>query len=119
MHENETPALDADVISSLRELGGDDPSVFVELVALFLEDTPPRIAALEAAVASGSAADLEAAAHALKSSCGNLGALRLAALFKDLEACGHSADVESAASLVARSKSEFHRVEEALRREIA
>jgi two-component system sensor histidine kinase/response regulator len=117
--EEDDKALDAGVIASLRDLGGDDPSIFNELVELFLEDTPTRIAALEQALASGSARELEAAAHTLKSSAGNLGAYVLSTLCKELEDCGRNQKLEAATSLVARSREEFKRVEEQLREELA
>jgi CheY-like chemotaxis protein/HPt (histidine-containing phosphotransfer) domain-containing protein len=111
-------SLDPEVIATLRDLGGDDPSIFNELVELFLSDTPPRIRALEAALESGNPKDLEAAAHALKSSSGNLGAYVLSGLFKELESCGRSKDLDAAAPLVAQSREEYHRVEVALREEM-
>jgi CheY-like chemotaxis protein/HPt (histidine-containing phosphotransfer) domain-containing protein len=119
VYDSDRNALDPEVIASLRDLGGDDPSIFNELVALFLEDTPPRIRELEEALTSGSTQRLEAAAHALKSSAGNLGAYVLSMLFREIEACGRAKDLESAAPLVARSQREFRRVEEALREELA
>ncbi len=111
--------LDQKVIASLRELGGDDdPGLFGELVQLFLDDTPERIRALNQALAQGDHASLEQAAHALKSSAANLGALGLSSLFRDIEAAGRARDLERAASLVARSGEEYERVEAALRSEL-
>jgi len=119
MYDEDERSLDPGVIASLRDLGGDDPSIFNELVELFIADTPVRIKALEQALASGSARNLEAAAHALKSSSGNLGAYVLSTLCKELEVCGRNKNLESAASLVARSREEYRRVEEALREELS
>jgi HPt (histidine-containing phosphotransfer) domain-containing protein len=118
MQQNK-PALDRGVISALRELGGDDdPGLFAELVELFLEDTPQRLRALSGALEQQDPGALERAAHALKSSAANLGALALSELFKELEAASRERDLERAASLVARSNSEFQRVEAALRSEL-
>ena len=50
---------------------------------------------------------LERAAHALKSSSANLGALDLSALFRDIEAAGRSRDLARAASLVDRTTEEY------------
>jgi HPt (histidine-containing phosphotransfer) domain-containing protein len=61
---------------------------------------------------------LERAAHALKSSSANLGALGLSALFRDIESAGREKDLSRAASLVARTSGEFARVQAALRSEL-
>ena len=113
------PVLDQGVIASLRELGGeDDPGLFIELVNLFLSDTPERLHALSEAMEQRDPTALERAAHALKSSSANLGALELSALFRDIEAAGREKDLSRAAPLVARTRPEFARVEAALRSEM-
>lgn len=111
--------LDKSVLDSLRELGGDDdPGLFVELVNMFLSDTPERMRALMEAMDKRDPLALERAAHALKSSSANLGALGLSGLFRDIEAAGREKDLSRAAALVARTQPEFARVEEALRSEL-
>jgi CheY-like chemotaxis protein/signal transduction histidine kinase/HPt (histidine-containing phosphotransfer) domain-containing protein len=114
---SEAPTIDPEVLASLKELGGDDARIFVEIVDLFLADTPARMRALECAQESGDLEAVAAAAHALKSSCGNLGAMALYGLFRDIESLGRNGDVDSVASLIPRVRSEFVRVEVALRRE--
>lgn len=117
--KSEETVLDREVIAALRELGGDDdPGLFVELVNLFLSDTPERIRALRESLDKKDPTMLERAAHALKSSSANLGALGLSALFRDIEAAGREKDLQRAASLVARTRPEFERVEAALKSEI-
>ena len=111
--------LDLDVIATLKELGGDDdPGLFEELVQLFLDDTPPRLRALVEAVASGDGSELESAAHALKSSAANLGAIGLSELFKKIEMAGKQNDIATARPLVEQSSVEFQRVEGALKAEL-
>jgi len=113
------PILDRSVIASLRELGGDDdPSLFFELVHMFLSDTPERMRALSEAFDKRDPTALERAAHALKSSSANLGALGLSALFRDIESAGRERDLVRAESLVKRTQPEFAKVEAALRSEI-
>ena len=82
---------------------------------LFLEDTPTRLRALQAAAAEGDARAVEETAHALKSSCGNLGALLLADLCRELETRGRSRELGAVPSLVERSSTEFQNVAAALR----
>ena len=112
--------LDQSVLASLRELGGeDDPGLFVELVELFLEDTPSRISDLGEAFESGDANAVERAAHALKSSAANLGAMQLSELFRELEEAGRSEDLGRAGALIDQSKDVYDRVRDALQAEIA
>ncbi len=113
------PVLDHGVIASLRELGGDDdPGLFSELVNMFLSDTPERMRALSEAMDKRDPTALERAAHALKSSSANLGALGLSGLFRDIEAAGREKDLSRAETLVARTQPEFAKVEAALRSEV-
>ena len=112
--------LDRDVIESLKELGGeDDPGLFVELVQLFLDDTPTRMAELHAAVESSDAEQLERAAHALKSSAANLGAMLLSDTFRQIEMAGRDGNVGGAVQLVDSSNDQFEAVKSALQAEIA
>jgi len=73
---------------------------------------------LDSALEHSDPTALERAAHALKSSSANLGALGLSALFRDIEAAGREKDLDRAVSLVQRSSQEFARVQEALRTEM-
>ena len=57
-----------------------------------------------------------AAAHALKSSCAQLGALDLSELFKQLERLGREGDLADAPGLARQASEEYVRVEAALRR---
>ena len=85
-----------------------------KVIGAYLVDTPPRIVQLRAAVDAGDAEALRKAAHALKSSSANVGAERLASLFKELEALGRSATVDGAGALVASLDEELPRVLAAL-----
>ena len=111
--------LDLHVIEALRELGGEEePELFQELVQMFLDDTPSRLEGLLSALEAGDATGLERTAHALKSSCGNLGAKRLAKLCFEIESAGRAGDIEAARPLVGRSNEEFAAVSTALRAEL-
>jgi len=105
-----------DVIEGLKELGGeDDPGLFGELVDLFLHDTPPRLETIGEAIASRNGKAVEVAAHALKSSCGNLGAMDLADLCRKIEAGGREESLDAVESLIDCARGEFERVSEALK----
>ena len=117
--EEPSDVLDPEVLQTLRDLSGDEePSLFDELVQIFLEDTPVRMADLEAAFDGADADGIMSAAHALKSSAANLGALGLSGIFKELETIGREKRLEEASSLIASVREEYDRVEEALKSEL-
>jgi two-component system, sensor histidine kinase and response regulator len=103
-----TDPLDRSVRGGLRELGG--PELLAELGELFLEDVPPQLEVLREAVESGDAPSVGWVAHALKGSCGNMGALRMSTICAELEDIGHLGDLSHAPVLVERLEAEFGRV---------
>ena len=111
--EHHNSPVDEEVISSLLELGG--PELLSELVDLFCSDAHPQMATLDEAVQADDAARVAEVAHSLKSSCANLGAMRLSELAKELETAGRSGSLESAAEVIEVSKIELERVTEALK----
>jgi len=112
-------AVNKEVLEALRDLGGeDDPGLFSELINMFLSDTPERMRSLSEALDRGDTGAIERAAHALKSSAANLGALELSDLFREIEAAGRDRDLTRAKPLVAQMHPEYERVEAALRSEI-
>jgi len=115
--EQRAEILDPKVIESLKELGGeDDPELFDELVDLFCEDSPQRIQKMVEALDAGDWMRVEGMAHALRSSSANLGAMRLSALCRDIEAQAKTGSHVEAAEMVRRAPSEYQRVADALRR---
>ena len=83
--------LDMEVISSLRDLGGDD--LLRELVDLFRTDARERLDELERALQAGLAEDVQIAAHTVKSSSGNLGAVWLSETCARIEELARSRDL--------------------------
>jgi signal transduction histidine kinase/CheY-like chemotaxis protein/HPt (histidine-containing phosphotransfer) domain-containing protein/HAMP domain-containing protein len=82
--------VDRSVLDGLyTDLGADNPTLVVELIDLFLVDTPPLLAKLRDAVVAGRTDPAFYLAHALKSTSANLGAKPLAALCEVLEAAAH------------------------------
>jgi two-component system, sensor histidine kinase and response regulator len=81
----EVPRLDPRIVSELRRLGGGRRNLLGEVVEVFLRTAPGRVQALTAAAQSGDDAALRFHAHALRSTSGNVGALRLSALCTRLE----------------------------------
>lgn len=104
------------VIAELRELGGeDDPNLLAELIAMFLADAPERIREVETSLASGDIKTLERAAHTLKSSSANIGAMILSAVCKRIEEFARKQDSESIRPLMAETARAFTETETALR----
>lgn len=109
------PAVDPEVIASLRELQDpDEPDFVTELVDVLLADAPGRLAAIAAAIEAGECRTVNRTAHSLKSSCGNLGALALAARLADIERHGASGDLGAAREALDAARAEFGRARDEL-----
>jgi CheY-like chemotaxis protein len=76
-----------DVVALRRRLSGDE-ELMTEVIRLFLDDLPMRLAAINDAVTRGDAAALRASAHALKGAAGNLSAVGLFDAARALERIG-------------------------------
>jgi len=69
-------SIDLEAIENLRALSPDDGDAFLkDIVGIFLDDTPSRIVELKGALAEGDAPKFTRAAHSIKGSSSNLGAL--------------------------------------------
>jgi signal transduction histidine kinase/CheY-like chemotaxis protein/HPt (histidine-containing phosphotransfer) domain-containing protein len=79
-------AFDPEAIARLRQLeAAAGREIVSSLLESFLAEVPRRLEALRAAYAGGDRKSLQAGAHSLKGSAGQLGALKLAALCRDIE----------------------------------
>ena len=96
-------AIDRD--SLMKRLGGDQ-MLFAEVIRLFLEDCPIRLAAISAAVDRGDAEQIRVAAHALKGAAGNLSATRLVEATAALERIGAEGRIHAAQAAWRRLDSE-------------
>ena len=103
--------LDFAAIEGLRSLST-DAGFLRELIEIFLQDTPERLKELDAALASGDSATATRAAHSIKGSSSNFGALRLSQLAHQIEMLGKGENL--AAVNVTELKAEYVRVAEAL-----
>jgi HPt (histidine-containing phosphotransfer) domain-containing protein len=63
-----------------------EPDLIVELIDLYLEDAPVRVASMREAQATGNWITLKQQAHGLRGSSGSAGALQMALICEDLEA---------------------------------
>jgi CheY-like chemotaxis protein len=104
-------AVDARALTALRDLqGAGRPDLLAELIAVYLRDTPPRLAALHDAVARVDAEALRREAHGLKGSSSQLGAVQVARLCTELEGHVRTADLMGAAETLRRLDAAFGRV---------
>ena len=115
MSDTNDNILDMEVIGALRALEEDGaPGLFDEIVELFLSDTPTRLHDLATASDAGDMKGIEAAAHSLKGSCGNLGATVLVDLFRKIEQLSREELMDEIPQLVSQTGPEFDRVQAAL-----
>jgi len=101
--------LDTDILDDLHAMLGDEVD---RLVDVFLDDTPRLIHALESAAAGPDYDALRDAAHSLKSSSANLGAMSLSAAAKRVELAAREKSLERPAVAVALIANEFARVKQ-------
>jgi HPt (histidine-containing phosphotransfer) domain-containing protein len=100
------PVLDHSMLEELQEIAGDETA---RIIALFLEDAPRLIATLETA---STVPDLEAmrdAAHTLKSSSANVGAMALSTAAKRVELGARAMKLDRPAVAVALVIAEYAR----------
>jgi HPt (histidine-containing phosphotransfer) domain-containing protein len=92
-------ALDETVLGRLRRLGGD--TLVDRMITLFMANVRLRLPAARAAMRAGALEEVGRAAHSLKSSAGNVGAIRLQHLAGALEAHAAEGQAEPAAACLA------------------
>jgi len=114
--ERDEPPVDlegSETLASLREDGGG--AVAEEVIALFAGDAPQRCAEIRGAIECGDAHVACAAAHALKSSAGTLGANRMARLCAQIEDAAATGNVSALPALLSRLEAENVSVQDYLR----
>jgi HPt (histidine-containing phosphotransfer) domain-containing protein len=105
--------IDKTVYAELEETAGAE--FVAELVDTFLEEAPGMLAELRSARAENHAERFRRAAHSLKSNGNTFGALKLAALVRELELKGLDADPARDAAALAALETEYARAATALK----
>jgi CheY-like chemotaxis protein/HPt (histidine-containing phosphotransfer) domain-containing protein len=100
------------ILRAVQPRGGRD--MVAELIAMFLEDTSPRLTALREALRRSDARAFTHAAHSLKGSCATIGAKRMAALCAVLEQRAHQGRLEALETVLDGLAVEFQRVRQVL-----
>lgn len=112
--------VDPEAIANLRALSPDDGDVFLkEILGIFLEDTPKRISELHAGLRAGAAPDFVRAAHSIKGSASNVGAMELRSIAEQLEHRSRKEGLADVASQVAALEAAFARAKVELEKLIA
>jgi signal transduction histidine kinase/DNA-binding response OmpR family regulator len=115
--KEEAPArrvIDPAVLDGLREISGGDDAFLKDLIHIYLDDAPGRLAEMREGADANDAAVVAGAAHALKSSSGNVGAEEVRLLCAAIEAAGRNGVVDTA--LVAELENAYERAESELRK---
>jgi CheY-like chemotaxis protein len=94
------PAVDTEKLSGFREMVKANPNFMADITTLFREDALVRLHDLRDSMAANDPEQLARAAHALKSSSGNVGAKRLYALCAAIEENARAGSISGASALV-------------------
>jgi signal transduction histidine kinase/ligand-binding sensor domain-containing protein/DNA-binding response OmpR family regulator/HPt (histidine-containing phosphotransfer) domain-containing protein len=111
--------LDQGTLDALRALPlRGSQSMLSRVAATYLSDSERLLDAIERAIAAGQAGELAQAAHAWRSSNGNMGALGLMNLCRELESSARAGELSSAHALLMQLRQMYGRVGEELRGEL-
>jgi HPt (histidine-containing phosphotransfer) domain-containing protein len=100
----------------IKETTLGDDEFLAELIDIYLDDVPPQLELLRAAVARADAAAASSVAHRLKGSSGNVGAESLSALCNQIERAGRQSRVDKVSRMMPQIEEEFGRVRACLLR---
>lgn len=113
-------SIDDEVLEKIRALERNGtPRLVARLVEFFLKETPLQIERMKKAHTSADAGALRMAAHTLKSSSANIGAMTLHELCKALELRARHQQIDDALDRIARIEREFLTAREILQKELA
>lgn len=104
--------IDKQVVEDLIEIMGDD---FVELLQIYLQDTPKNLRLMKQAAENMDFENLVTPAHSLKSSSANVGAMSLSGIAKEIELGSREANLQDPAEMVETAEKIFLNVSRELR----
>ncbi len=115
----EVAGLDQKALDNIRALQvAGAPDMLTQIIRIYLDDAPKLLQAIDQALADGDAHAAQKAAHSLKSSSANLGAMQLSGLCKDVEMSGRENALDRAPRLLEQIEAELAKVVSALEVEI-
>lgn len=111
------PVLDMSVVEELLSFSDDgDPELLLDLITMFLDDGPAKVAAVTEGLAAGDFDMAERAAHSLKGSSGNLGARLLQNVCEELQLATRGHRLDESRRLAPQLTQRFAEAELALRK---
>jgi CheY-like chemotaxis protein len=110
------PAVDGEKLAGFRELAKANPHFMTDITTLFREDALVRLHDLRDSVEGANAERLARAAHALKSSSGNVGAKRIYTLCATIEENARAGRLAGAVELIDQVAAELELAVAALSR---
>ncbi len=104
----ESPPSDIvlDIQGTLDRFGG-DKRLFQEIIAFFLEDSPPLLCELKRAALASQSQAVREIAHALRGLIAGCGGIRATQAAQRVERAGEQADLENIRELIATLESEL------------
>lgn len=106
----DVPPTDPEALERLRRFGG--ARLLGDMITLFLEAMPQRLAAARSGLVRGDAHAVEHELHALKSSAAQLGALRMNRLSQEGERLAMLGTLDAAPDILDQLDAEMPRVRE-------
>lgn len=101
-----------DNITAIQTKGA--PDILSRIISLYLDEVPKQLTIMRNSLDSDDAEAAQRAAHSLKSSSANLGAIALSTLFKDFESFARTNSLDKAAGLMPDIETEFEAVKTVL-----
>jgi len=108
--------LDMSVVEELLSFADDgDPELLLDLIQMFLDDSPTKIKSITEGSATGDFDKMERASHSLKGSSGNLGARLLQEACEQMQLASRSHKLEEARKITTQLVANYAQAETALR----
>jgi signal transduction histidine kinase/CheY-like chemotaxis protein/pSer/pThr/pTyr-binding forkhead associated (FHA) protein/HPt (histidine-containing phosphotransfer) domain-containing protein len=115
----ESGILDHQVLDDLRSLAGAQAKTFLAgIMEQYFEDSPKKLQGIQEAINNQDATALRQAAHGLRSSSANLGAIAVADLCKQLEDLARSGTTQGSSTTIELLAQTYPKVKLALEQEI-
>ena len=106
-----TQALDSTALDNIRALQREGaPDILGKIISIYFDTSPGQIQALQAAVSSQNAVEINNIAHSLKSSSANLGAVKLSMILKEIERKARQNELAGIEELMVEVGSEYPQV---------
>ena len=99
----------------LMDVASGDTDTMHQLVAMYLEQTPPKLAALETAIQQGDAKAVKQHSHSVAGTSASCGMTAVVAPMRALEKMAVEGNLAGAAEAFATGKQQYNRVQQFLK----